>query len=158
KQLENAVKKDLDVQLIITSILAFMFGLLLTGFTLVHTAYVLQNRTTIESLSYRTRTYNVRVQFDPENPSNYGISTTRPGENLWNLGWKQNWKMVMGENWWLWFVPFGSPPGNGLSYPFNNASYNRLIDEARTHSIPQGDSGVNAILQQAQSQLGRGGR
>ncbi|CAG8585279.1 14146_t:CDS:2, partial [Racocetra fulgida] len=55
-------------------------------------------------------------------------------------------------------MPFGSPPGNGLSFPFNNASYNRLIDEARTQSIPQGDSGVNAILQQAQSQLGRGGR
>ncbi|RIB22855.1 DHHC palmitoyltransferase-domain-containing protein [Gigaspora rosea] len=156
-QLQSSEKKDLDVQFVITAVLGFIFGLLLTGFTLVHTAYILQNRTTIESLSYRTRTYNLRVQFDTENPLNYGVSITRPGENLWNLGWKQNWKMVMGDKWWLWFVPFGNPPGNGLSYPFNNPIHNRLVDEARRQSISQ-EERMNNMVQQAQSQSGRGGR
>src|SRR5947208_10978975 len=95
----------------------FIFGLLLTGFTLVHTTYLLRNRTTIESISFRTRTYNVRVQFDTENPLGFGVATTRPGENLWNLGWKKNWKDVMGNKWWLWFIPFGNPSGDGLIYP-----------------------------------------
>ncbi|CAG8657625.1 17823_t:CDS:10, partial [Dentiscutata erythropus] len=155
-QYQSPEKKDFNINFIITAVLGFIFGLLLTGFSLVHTAYVLQNRTTIETLSFRTRTYNVRVQFDPENPLNYGVATTRPGENIWSLGWKQNWKLVMGDKWWLWFVPFGSPPGNGLSYPYNNASHNRLVDEARRQSISQ-EEGINSMMQQAQSQSGRGG-
>ncbi|CAG8500810.1 12212_t:CDS:2 [Acaulospora colombiana] len=29
--------------------------------------------------------------------SNYGTASTRPGENLWDMGWKQNWRNVMGN-------------------------------------------------------------
>ncbi|CAI2162470.1 8613_t:CDS:2 [Funneliformis geosporum] len=145
----------LDIQLIVLMILGFLFGLLLTGFTIVHTTYLLQNRTTIESISFRTRTYHVRVQFDTENPLGYGVATTRPGENLWDLGWKKNWKYVMGDKWWLWCIPFGNPPGNGLVYPFNPDLQSRLIEDARRQSQAQEDR-MNTMMQQAQQGNTRG--
>ncbi|CAB4431732.1 unnamed protein product [Rhizophagus irregularis] len=148
--------KYLDIQLIIIMIFGFIFGLLLTGFTLVHTTYVLRNRTTIESISFRTRTYNVRVQFDVENPLGYGVTTTQPGENLWNLGWKKNWKDVMGNKWWLWFIPFGKPPGDGLIYSFNPDLRTRLIDDAKRQSQAQEDR-MAMMMQQAQRSNTRGG-
>jgi len=82
---------------------AFLFGILLTGFTLVHLTTMLKNRTTIESISHRKRQYHIRVQFDANNPLGYGVATTRQGENIWDLGWSDNWKSVMGTKWWLWF-------------------------------------------------------
>ncbi|GBC09253.1 hypothetical protein RclHR1_08710005 [Rhizophagus clarus] len=148
--------KYLDIQLIIIMIFGFIFGLLLTGFTLVHTMYVLRNRTTIESISFRTRTYNVRVQFDVENPLGYGVATTQPGENLWNLGWKKNWKDVMGNKWWLWFIPFGNPPGDGIIYSFNPDLRSRLMEDARRQSQAQEDR-MAMMMQQAQQSSTRGG-
>jgi hypothetical protein len=148
--------KYLDIQLIVLMIFGFIFGLLLTGFTLVHTIYVLRNRTTIESISFRTRTYHVRVQFDSENPLGYGVATTHPGENLWNLGWKKNWKDVMGNKWWLWFIPFGNPPGDGLEYPFNPDLQSRLIEDARRQSQAHEDR-MAMMMQQAQQSSTRSG-
>ncbi|CAG8488575.1 16337_t:CDS:2 [Acaulospora morrowiae] len=143
------LNNELDVQWIILLILAFIFGLLLTGFTMVHTVYMLQNRTTIESLSFRSRTYHLRVQFDVGNHSSYGVAATRAGENLWDLGWKQNWKNVMGNKWWLWFVPVGNPPGDGQAFPFNSTVHNRLIDDARKARLQE--DRMSAMIQQAQS-------
>ncbi|CAO1625889.1 unnamed protein product [Sympodiomycopsis kandeliae] len=43
-------------------------------------------------------------------------------------GWKsmsfsqgllQNWKQTMGLHWWMWIVPIGSTPNDGLDYPLN---------------------------------------
>ncbi|CAG8498370.1 10154_t:CDS:2 [Paraglomus brasilianum] len=72
--------------------------------------------------------------FDANNPLGYGVATTRQGENIWDLGWSDNWKSVMGTKWWLWFLPFGSPPGDGLVYPYNPPIRDRLIEEARTNA------------------------
>ncbi|CAG8476092.1 9605_t:CDS:2 [Diversispora eburnea] len=110
---------------------------------MVHTIYILQNKTTIEGISSRSRTNYVRVQFDSENPSNYGIATIREGENLWNLGWKQNWKNIMGSKWWFWF-------GDGMIYPYNPIIHNRLIEEAKIQSQPQDDNRTSSMIQQSQ--------
>ncbi|CAG8504546.1 4562_t:CDS:2 [Paraglomus occultum] len=142
-------KEDLDIQWIILLILAFLFGILLTGFTLVHLTSMLKNRTTIESISHRKRQYHVRVQFDANNPLCYGVATTRQGENLWDLGWSDNWKSVMGTKWWLWFLPFGSPPGDGLVYPYNPPIRDRLIEEARINAQINEDR-IAFRMQQAQ--------
>ncbi|RHZ88017.1 hypothetical protein Glove_26g100 [Diversispora epigaea] len=143
------LNKDLDVQWITLLILGFIFGLLLTGFTIVHTIYILQNKTTIEGISSRSRTNHVRIQFDSENSLNYGIATTREGENLWNLGWKQNWKTIMGSKWWLWFVPIGDPPGDGMIYPYDPIIHNRLIEDAKIQSQPQDDNRTTSMIQQS---------
>ncbi|KAG9307471.1 hypothetical protein G9A89_017301 [Geosiphon pyriformis] len=131
--------KDLDIQWIVLLILAFLFGLLLTGFTLVHTSYLFTNRTTIESIGYESRQYHVRVQFDANNPLGYGVTTTLPGENLWDLGWRNNFKSVMGNKWWLWFVPLGIPHGDGLSFPFNPTIFPRLTTNAKRQAQLQED-------------------
>ncbi|CAG8509993.1 14621_t:CDS:2 [Ambispora leptoticha] len=125
------VGKDIDIQWIVLLILAFLFGILLSGFTVVHTTYIFQNRTTIESISVGSRQYHVRIQFDANNPLGYGIATTQPGENLWDLGWRKNFKAAMGSRWWLCLIPIGSSQGDGLSFPYNSELYTRLSTEAK---------------------------
>ncbi|CAG8559576.1 12718_t:CDS:2 [Ambispora gerdemannii] len=132
-------EKDLDIQWIVLLILAFIFGILLSGFTTVHTTYIFQNITTIESIGVTTRQYPVRIQFDTDNPLGYGVPTTQPGENLWDLGWRNNFKAAMGSKWWLWFVPLGGAQGDGLSFPYNSESYARLLNEARRQAQLQED-------------------
>ena len=56
-----------------------------TGFTLYQ---VLRNKTTIESYEmqrYRRRRHNVG--------------------NVFDLGWRENWRVVMGQHWWQWVLP-----------------------------------------------------
>ncbi|ORY02973.1 zf-DHHC-domain-containing protein [Basidiobolus meristosporus CBS 931.73] len=70
--------------------------LLLTRY---HTKLLLNNQTTIEDLQ-----------------------STRSGgnnENIYDLGRENNWRAVMGNVWWLWFVPTSNSVGNGLHFPNN---------------------------------------
>lgn len=36
----------------------------------------------------------------------------------YNLGYKNNWKMIMGHRWYMWFLPMWSTEGNGLTFPY----------------------------------------
>ncbi|OAG31848.1 palmitoyltransferase [Nematocida displodere] len=37
----------------------------------------------------------------------------------YDLGRKENWRMIMGDTWYLWFLPVWSTSGNGLKYTIN---------------------------------------
>ncbi|RUS18940.1 DHHC palmitoyltransferase-domain-containing protein [Endogone sp. FLAS-F59071] len=128
---------DLDFHFIIVVILSFLFGLLLACFVGVHLYYILHNRTTIEAIS--DRPYHARVDLDPS-PQGQGLYQVVPtdyGEHLWNIGYANNWKSVMGSEAWAWFLPIYTTPGTGLTFPYTNSVYNRFVREAeKRHSSP----------------------
>ncbi|KAF1351150.1 DHHC palmitoyltransferase-domain-containing protein [Delphinella strobiligena] len=43
-------------------------------------------------------------------PRTFAVLLTRPGMNLWNVGASGNWRQVMGERWWDWFLPSRHSP------------------------------------------------
>ncbi|CAJ0846810.1 14679_t:CDS:2 [Entrophospora sp. SA101] len=99
---------------------SFIFGILLTGFTAVHTNLLINNKTTIENLSFKSRIYHLKISLNigdsvadgiNSSTSNFSNNSTnerifvssRRGENIWDLGYSRNWKSVMGDKWWQWF-------------------------------------------------------
>ncbi|KAJ8652180.1 hypothetical protein O0I10_012191 [Lichtheimia ornata] len=127
----NALSKNdatLDPQWIVLLVLGFVFGMTLLGFAGVHTYYICMNQTTIEHISRRP--YEIRVDLD-RTGHNYEIVTTPHTERLWNLGTCDNWRSVMGNNPWGWFVPWSGGLGNGCVFPYNNEVYARVIERAK---------------------------
>ncbi|KAL8693760.1 MAG: hypothetical protein Q9218_001456 [Villophora microphyllina] len=70
---------------------------------------------------FRTITYGGQPQLPPD-PSQlpprqpagpirtFAILHSRPGENIWDLGYFRNFKAVMGEQWYHWFLPIRHSP------------------------------------------------
>lgn len=56
--------------------------------------------------------------------------------NIYNVGIRENWRAVMGNDWRLWFVPIGDPECDGYSYQINTDNLQRL--EEVTASIRGG--------------------
>ncbi|ORZ00445.1 DHHC palmitoyltransferase-domain-containing protein [Syncephalastrum racemosum] len=119
---------ELDPEWVVLIVLAFLFGALLIGFVGAHTYYILKNETTIEHISQRPT--EVRVDFD-ESGHNYEVVTMHYNEKLWDVGYVLNWRAVMGRNPWTWFVPLTGALGNGCSFPFNEAVYNKIVERAK---------------------------
>ncbi|KAG0342048.1 palmitoyltransferase for Vac8p [Podila humilis] len=159
----------------IITVISLLLALMIVSFTVAHTAYILQNRTTIESLQDVRNTY-VRVQYrkpDQDNAtlasvgsSNDGLTSSsstvivppfpagpdfnvvlvQPGEQLWDRGsWLANWKSIMGPSWWLWFVPYGNTMGDGIHEVYNDKAYHRIVGEALAQARSQ-SSGLNPIF------------
>ncbi|KAF9913434.1 palmitoyltransferase for Vac8p [Lobosporangium transversale] len=132
----------------IMTAVAFLLGLLIVSFTAAHTDYILKNRTTIESLQDVRATF-VRVQYIRSDPAlassfssspywsgqGFNVVKVEPGEQLWHRGSLMgNWKSIMGPSWWLWFVPYGNTPGDGIHDVYNEKAYKRIVDEALSQS------------------------
>ncbi|KAF9578888.1 hypothetical protein BGW38_005095, partial [Lunasporangiospora selenospora] len=61
----------------------------------------------------------------------FNVVKVAHGERLWDRGsWLANWKSVMGESWWLWFVPYGNTPGDGIHDVYNEKVYARILADA----------------------------
>ena len=69
----------IPIQIIILSLMGFLFSMALLAFAMGHLYLILKNQTTIESLE--------------------------KGVQIFDLGWKRNWEEVMGRKWILWFMP-----------------------------------------------------
>ncbi|KAG0372677.1 hypothetical protein BGX24_012724 [Mortierella sp. AD032] len=113
---KDGTRRPFDVQWVIITVIAFLLALLIVSFTAAHTSYILNNRTTIETMQDVRNTF-VRVQYrkkDPESDgaapastNNHGSSAPSPrigalpsfmseiefnvvmveqGESLWNQG------------------------------------------------------------------------
>ncbi|KAI9311179.1 hypothetical protein BX666DRAFT_1069352 [Dichotomocladium elegans] len=100
----------------------------LLGFVSVHSYYIMKNQTTIEHISRRP--YEVRIDFDMTG-HNYEIVTTRGTERLWDVGRAQNWRIIMGNNPWGWFLPISGSLGDGCVFPFNDTVYKHVVERAR---------------------------
>ncbi|KAG0289624.1 palmitoyltransferase for Vac8p [Linnemannia gamsii] len=103
----------IDVQWAVITALSFFLTVFIMPLTAAHTHYILNNRTTIESLQDARSTF-IRVQYRKVNPSSmyapgvapprFNVVLVQPGESMWDRGsWNANWKGIMGPSWWLWF-------------------------------------------------------
>ncbi|KAI8341722.1 DHHC palmitoyltransferase-domain-containing protein [Chlamydoabsidia padenii] len=106
-----------------------VFGLFLTPFSLFHTRQLCKNRTTIEfyeKANYRLGSRQQRIggrrQIMDIMRSKYF--------NPWDLGTRENIEQVLGKSPMSWFLPVGTPSGNGCQYPLNTYAYDTLaLDE-----------------------------
>ncbi|KAL8667556.1 MAG: hypothetical protein Q9168_007230 [Polycauliona sp. 1 TL-2023] len=112
---------------------AALFSLFLLGMSGSSLQFVFLNTTTIENLSRKTKVWQLAVlmppvpahsynpppyrtitygqQDDPNtNMRTFAILHSKPGENPWDLGSFRNFKSVMGENWYDWFLPIKPSP------------------------------------------------
>lgn len=116
------------------TVISLLLALMIISFTVAHTACILQNRTTIESLQGVRSTY-IRVQYKKQDDSatvaslgsndglasssstvvvppgpDFNVVLVQQGEQLWDRGsWLANWKSIMGPSWWLWFSKSSTP-------------------------------------------------
>lgn len=86
----------------------------------MHVAFVLYNKTTIESFErHRYRNVNHVTALRGNSRREY--------VNVFDLGKYNNWCQVMGEDRWRWFWPVGNSIGNGLEFPYNEGAYQSLV-------------------------------
>ncbi|KAK3822421.1 MAG: DHHC palmitoyltransferase-domain-containing protein [Linnemannia elongata] len=153
------LRRPFDVQWIFMTVVAFLLTLLIVSFTGAHTSYILNNRTTIESMQDVRNTF-IRVQYrkkdtapdaaatsgtvGPSVPSaragtlpsfmseiEFNVVMVEQGESLWNQGsWLANWKCFMGPTWWLWFIPYFNTPGDGIHDIYSEKVHMRLVSDA----------------------------
>ena len=143
---------QLNVHWVITLAFGALFGLFTSGMALSSVQFILLNITTIENLTQHTKVWQFAVRIArprdiPSNPqfntatfsafgepessgtqaggNTYAILHTRRGENPYDLGYYENWKSVMGEQWWEWLLPITHSPCARRS---NSDSFYRMGD------------------------------
>ncbi|KAL8716393.1 MAG: hypothetical protein Q9220_000300 [cf. Caloplaca sp. 1 TL-2023] len=127
-----------NVHWIVVLSFAALFALFLLGMSGSSLQFVLLNTTTIENLSRRTKVWQVAIYMpnppqagsqplpfrtvtygqDPEDPAStpaapfrtFAILHSRPGDNIWDMGYLRNFKDVMGERWYDWILPLKHSP------------------------------------------------
>ncbi|KAF2202976.1 zf-DHHC-domain-containing protein [Delitschia confertaspora ATCC 74209] len=63
--------------------------------------------------------------------SQYIICQTQPGENPWDLGTRENWKHLMGEHWWDWFLPLKFSPHTRHDQEEGHYQWGPVVDRLR---------------------------
>lgn len=116
-QLDSPETFHRDILTLGVEVFVFALSFVLMKFTRFHVNLVFINSSTIEQLDTRTA-------------GNY------------DLGWKQNWRQVFGNNPWLWFFPWngksGKPAGDGVTWAcFPDAS---RATTPRNIALSQGQS------------------
>ncbi|KAL8998109.1 MAG: hypothetical protein Q9169_002802 [Polycauliona sp. 2 TL-2023] len=119
-----------DIHWIVVLSMAGLFSLFLLGMSGSSLQFVFLNTTTIENLSRHTKVWQLAVLMppmpaqnynpppyrtitygqDPNNTRTFAILHSKPGENPWDLGYFRNFKSVMGEHWYDWFLPIKPSP------------------------------------------------
>ncbi|KAH7032290.1 DHHC palmitoyltransferase-domain-containing protein [Linnemannia elongata] len=131
-----------DMQWAVITVLSFFLVVFTMPLTAAHTNYILNNRTTIESLQNARSTF-IRVLYRNVNPASmyssgvppprFNVVLVQPGESLWDRGsWNANWKGIMGPSWWLWFLPYANTPGDGIHEVYSEPVYERLVTAPQT--------------------------
>ncbi|KAK9768711.1 palmitoyltransferase for Vac8p [Basidiobolus ranarum] len=104
---------DIQWGLLIAVTAIFGSGLLiLTGY---HTRLIFKNESTIENLHSNKR--------------------NESSSNIYDLGWANNWKVVMGKEWWLWFVPTANSIGNGLRFRTSEQTSHTTTDIYQSNGL-----------------------
>ncbi|OAD06336.1 hypothetical protein MUCCIDRAFT_155297 [Mucor lusitanicus CBS 277.49] len=117
------------------TVLGFLFGLTLLGFTGVHFYYITRNKTSIEHVASRP-TY-IRVDFD-KSGNNYEIIPIDPKTNLYDRGFYKNWCSVMGSNPFTCLLPYvdfcvAKKDLFEKIHPYNANFRNSVVQTAKLH-------------------------
>ncbi|ODV92595.1 hypothetical protein CANCADRAFT_147618 [Tortispora caseinolytica NRRL Y-17796] len=101
------------------AIIGGIFGVSV-GFFAAYTVYnLLNNQTTIEALE--SVRYRSQVSSNPEFYRFAELPTSRTVGNLFDIGYKNNWRETMGTRLCDWFVPWDTCRGNGTSFPVDTS-------------------------------------
>ncbi|KAI8830229.1 DHHC palmitoyltransferase-domain-containing protein [Chytriomyces cf. hyalinus JEL632] len=124
---------QLNLHWLLLVFISAAFGFVLLAFTGLHLMYILTNKTTIESME-RARRYRVDYAPPPGTESDgsgvVGRTTkSKWGVNIFDLGARENWKAVMGNDWRLWFLPVDSIDGDGHTFQVNYQAMEKLRQE-----------------------------
>ncbi|CAO3621412.1 unnamed protein product [Cunninghamella echinulata] len=102
-----------------------VFGIFLTPFSMFHTRQLFKNRTTIEF--YEKSNFRLgRHRHGSASPRGHLDIMRSKYFNPWDLGTRSNIEQVLGKNYITWFLPIGSPSGDGCHFPLNSYAYNTL--------------------------------
>lgn len=106
-----------------------VMGLAVAAFTGFSLYLVFNNSTTLESME--------SVKYRSELPSDSYRYAQPPSSdtvgNIFDLGWKRNWKEVMGYRWYEWILPvYPRGRGDGTSYPINEDVWQEIKSSAVT--------------------------
>ncbi|PIA13083.1 zf-DHHC-domain-containing protein [Coemansia reversa NRRL 1564] len=107
------------IMVLLLIFLAFLFSLLLIGFSAFHLYLVANNQTTLEHDGRN----NYRVEGSNE-------IVWRSKINLFDLGHRKNFEQIFGTSRKLWFVPMYTTIGDGIRYPISFEHYNELQNTA----------------------------
>lgn len=91
-----------DVSLIVVFVLSLLFSLAGGALFLTHTVFILTNQTTIESMEKR-------------NP----VRISGERENVFDLGWEENVREILGDDPKLWLLPIWTSKGDGVHFKTN---------------------------------------
>ncbi|KAI9260255.1 DHHC palmitoyltransferase-domain-containing protein [Sporodiniella umbellata] len=111
--------------LIISGVFTFVMG----SFTFSHLGFVIMNRTTIENNRFQRWSRNKKKGKIDNNPIQ---GFTESGKNVFNQGWKGNWKEVMGSSPLSWFTPISSQQDclrDGIHYGVNEDALKEYQNE-----------------------------
>ncbi|KAK9489427.1 DHHC palmitoyltransferase-domain-containing protein [Lipomyces doorenjongii] len=119
-------------------IVSIIFGIAVCIFLGYQLYLLFSNKTTIEAME--TQRYKSSVA-----SSSYRYSQPPSSEsvgNVFDVGWRENFRQVMGDNPWTWFLPVRTSKGNGTTFPTNakvlNAIRRQAQQEAQMLSSLQG--------------------
>lgn len=120
-----------DIAAGISLILSVTFACAVVSFTIYHLQLIFTNQTTIESME-KKRNYIV--------DSNGKFKSSGTIENIYDLGYRRNWNVVMGPNPWLWFWPTIThlSEKDGLQFPIFHDN-EQLVSLSTHHRHPRND-------------------
>jgi len=113
-----------DVNFVVLIVLSVLFGLSLTPFTFMHAFQICRNKSTIEALKLESAKRRAKIM-EKQRQRDIAAGATNVGPpvepvvNEWNVGSKKNWKSIMGEAYWQWFLPVTFDLHDGTSFPRN---------------------------------------
>ena len=85
----------------------------------------------VQSSNHPDATKNNRSAETSPPPRTFAILKTRPGENPWDLGMYKNFKSVMGDRWWDWFLPIRYSPSCNHSHGDSAFPLGPVVDRMR---------------------------
>lgn len=119
----------ISVNVMILMVLALVFAVAVGTFSCFTLFLILTNQSTVEfleSTQYRSivPTNSYRYTFAP---------SSKTVGNVFDVGWRRNWQLVMGDRWWMWVLPVQPSEqvrGNGTVFPLNREVLHKIRETA----------------------------
>ncbi|KAI3659850.1 hypothetical protein MP638_006188 [Amoeboaphelidium occidentale] len=120
-----------EMQLVFLTIVGVVFGLGLLGFFIMHLQLIFRNNSTIESFE-RHRYVNVK------NFGRYHHLSQGDYINIFDIGWKENFKEIFGDDYRYWLIPVFTSKGDGVTFRFDQAAYEELTSRHPEVEVGEG--------------------